>query len=387
MLLIKDNFMLKNTTIAQDYNSMEEYWADYELINQGKSPNTYWDTYENGSRRMLESWLATIYGSEASLFLNSGMAAIQTSLESQVLCHGDKILIGQKSYFETIDWLEKFVTLRGIELIKVDTSNSHEIMTALRFHRPKICFLETVINSPDVICLDFDNKFFEISQKTFFVIDNTVQSHLTKWFEIVPKKYHNRLLVVESGTKYITDQIMMGIIYGSLESLEKPRNYARCIGNQLQQKAFDYFKPVDFEGLSKKLGTQNKNVEYLINKIDPSKFQYIRTLNQNAKSVNQKMLFSKSMGCLVFLKLQDCENLESKHRQLVNSIKQKMTELGFLIHIRAGFGYSTTCLRSYEDNALNQADKPLYVRISVGVESEEYFRTLAKIINQISYEL
>jgi cystathionine beta-lyase/cystathionine gamma-synthase len=387
MSLIKDNFMPKNTTIAQDYNSMEEYWEDYELINQGKSPNTYWDTYENGSRRMLESQLATIYGSESSLFLNSGMAAIQTAFESQVLCHGDKILIGQKSYFETIDWLEKFVTPRGIELIKVDTSNSHEIAMALEIHQPQICFLETVVNSPDVICLDFDIQFFKISPKTVFVIDNTVQSHSTKWFEIVPKKYHNRLLVVESGTKYITDQIMMGIIYGSLESLEKSRNYARCIGNQLQQKAFDYLKPVDSEGLSKKLGIQNKNVEYLMSKINPSKFQYVRMFNQNAKSANQKILFSKGMGCLVFLKLQGCEELEYKHRQLVDSIKQKMSGLGFLIHIRAGFGYSTTCLRSYEDNALNQVDKPLYVRISVGVESEEYFRTLAKIINQMSYEL
>jgi cystathionine beta-lyase/cystathionine gamma-synthase len=387
MSLIKDNFMLKNTTIAQDYNSMEEYWNDYELINQGKSPNTYWDTYENGLRRMLESRIAKLYGSESALLLNSGMAAIHAAIESQILCSDDKIMLGQKSYFETIDWLEKFLIPRGIELIKVDTSDSKQISKALEIHQPKICFLETVINSPEVICLDFDNIFFAISHKTVFIIDNTVQSHLTKWFKAIPKKYRNRLLIVESGTKYITDQLMMGVIYGSLRSLEKPRVYARSIGNQLQQKAFEYLETGDLYNLDKKLIIQSKNLEYLIGKIEPKKFQYIRTLNQNARSKTQIKLFAKGTGCLVFLSLIDCGDLEFIHRQFVDSIKQKMSEVGLLIQIRAGFGYSTTCLRSYEDNALNQADMPLYVRISVGVESEVYFRTLAKIINQISYEL
>lgn len=180
---------------------------------------------------------------------------------------------------------------------------------------------------------------------------------------------------------------MVGIIYGSLVALEKPRDYARCIGNQLQQKAFEYLQHKSLLDLDKKLKIQSKNVEYLISKIDPNKFQYIRILNKNAKSLNQKKLFKKGIGCLVFLKLQDCEDPESKHRQLVNSIKQKMSECGFLIQIRAGFGYATTCLRSYEDNDLNQADKPLYIRISIGTESVEYFETLAKTINQVNYEL
>jgi cystathionine beta-lyase/cystathionine gamma-synthase len=197
--------MPKNTTIAQDYNSMEEYWTDYELINQGKSPNTYWDTYENGSRRMLESKIAELYGSESALLLNSGMAAIHTALESQILKSGDKILIGQKSYFETIDWIEKFVIPRGIELIKVDSANSSYIKQKLEDYQPKIAFFETVINSPDVIALDFENSFFEIAPNKIFIIDNTVQSHLTKWFEIVPTKHHVRILIVESGTKYITE--------------------------------------------------------------------------------------------------------------------------------------------------------------------------------------
>jgi hypothetical protein len=55
--------------------------------------------------------------------------------------------------------------------------------------------------------------------------------------------------------------------------------------------------------------------------------------------------------------------------------------------ICAGFGFDTTNLRSYEDNSLNQPDKPLYVRISIGTESTEKIRVMAKVLGEIAKNL
>ena len=371
--------------IIQDYDSMESYWSDYELINQGKSPHTYWDTYENGSRRQLEQKLADIYGSESALFLNCGMSALHVALESQNLKAGDSILLGQKSYFETFTWLDQYLKPRGIELIRVDTSDFGQLSKALSQVQPKICLLETVINSPDCICLDFSSDLFEIAQKTLFIIDNTVQSHLTTWFDDIPKQYHNQLLIVESATKYITDEIMVGLIYGSQNGLSKPRDYARTIGQQLQQAAFSKIKPSNLTKLESKLNKHSRNVKLFLESLSPHKsyFNYIRVLNQNANSINQKQIFKNGVGSLVFLKL-NANNLIETHRKLVKIWKDELQKQNIKIKICAGFGFDTTCLRSYEDNNLNQPDKPFYVRISIGIESSKKIKVMAKVLGEIA---
>jgi cystathionine beta-lyase/cystathionine gamma-synthase len=368
--------------IAQDYNTIEEYWADVALINEGKSQNTYWDTYENGMRRQLESSLAKVYGSESCLFLNSGMSAIHSAIEAQILSTGDVVMVGEKSYFETGNWLDTYLSPRGVRILKVKTENADEVFEVLQKYQPKLCIFETVINSPDVICLDLDNKFFEVSNRTVFIIDNTVQSHLTRWFQIIERRYHDRVLVVESGSKYIAENLMMGIVYGTWIGLEPVRDYARSIGNQLQQRVLEHLNE-DFRTIDQKMNLHSKNLSLLSLNINHNLFEFVRTLNQRAINANQKKLFSNGVGCLLFIQLKG-KNLKSHHRKLVNQIHHKISESGYVIDIRAGFGYTTTCIRSYEDSGLNQPDNPLYVRISVGCERPEYFVRLARFLNQFA---
>jgi hypothetical protein len=174
---------------------------------------------------------------------------------------------------------------------------------------------------------------------------------------------------------------MMGIIYGTQNTLEKCRSFARSVGNQLQQKAFDHLQSEDLVNLESELLQQSLNVDIFVTNLDKSQFEFVRTLGSDSN------LFQRGKGCLVFLKLLDSIDLKLKHRKLIDMTKQKMSDKGLLIHIRAGFGYHTTCLRSYEDNALNQPDQPLYIRISIGTESPDYFVILATIINQTCYEI
>jgi cystathionine beta-lyase/cystathionine gamma-synthase len=368
--------------IAQDYNTIEEYWADVALINEGKSQNTYWDTYENGMRRQLESSLAKVYGSESCLFLNSGMSAIHSAIEAQTLSTGDVVMVGEKSYFETGHWLDTYLSPRGVRILKVKTENADEVFEVLQKYQPKLCIFETVINSPDVICLGFDSIFFEASEQTIFIIDNTIQSHLTRWFQIIEHRYHDRLLVVESGSKYITENLMMGIVYGTRFGLVPVRDYARSIGNQLQQRALEHLE-CDFETIDQKLKLHSKNLTILNTHINYCLFEFVRPLNYRIVNANQKRLFSNGVGCLLFIQLKG-KNLKSRHRKLVNLIRQKMSDSGHMIHIRAGFGYAVTCLRSYEDSGLNQSDSPLYIRISVGCERPEYIVRLAHFLNQFA---
>jgi cystathionine beta-lyase/cystathionine gamma-synthase len=372
-----------NHTIANDYETMEDFLNDCENINTGKSPNTYWDTYENGARRKLEAKLARLYGSRESLFVNSGMNAIHVAIESNNLKTGDKILIGQKCYFETTDWIQKYLVPRGVVVLKVDTSNSSKVLEMLETHKPNICFLETVINSPEVICLDFDGQFFEASQGTAFIIDNTVQSHLTKWYKIVPAKYHDKLLIVESGSKYITENLMMGVVYGTSKKLSACRDYARCVGSQLQQKAFEHIQPSDFVNLDKKLERQSQNVKLFLKHINKLSFEHVKSLDDQSNTYNQQNIFKNGTGCLVFMKLESSTNVQSDHRKIVNTLKHNLRRKKITVDIRAGFGYATTCLRTYEDNSLNQPDRPLYIRISIGIESSTQIIQMANSLNKI----
>ena len=48
------------TEVAASYRSMDEFWADADAQERGDSRRTFWDTYEHGRRRQIESQLAAL---------------------------------------------------------------------------------------------------------------------------------------------------------------------------------------------------------------------------------------------------------------------------------------------------------------------------------------
>lgn len=375
--------MKKNQTIACKYSTIEEYWKDYDLINLGESENTYWDTFENGSRRKLEKKLTGYYKCDSLLLLNSGMSCIIAILDTYNLKTNDVIVIGNQSYFETDYLIKNYYQARGVKVEKVDISNSADIKQALIELEPKLCLFETISNSPKIQVLDFDTDWFELAPNTIFVIDNSVQNRLTMWFEIVPKQYHDRIIIIESGAKYITDKFNFGIVYGSVQSIDRVREFSTYAGIQLQQEIFFELKEKMISRAISQLKTQSNNVYLFKSLIDTGHFEYFVKLDDYIITYRQSVVTKNGIGCLIFFNLGG-KNLKSRHRNFVNRFKFECFKQNIIIDIRAGFGYKTTSIRTYEDNKLNLASKSFFIRISVGVESSIKVKKMAIIINQLS---
>jgi cystathionine beta-lyase/cystathionine gamma-synthase/SAM-dependent methyltransferase len=376
--------------VAQEYSDMEEFWEDYQNQIEGKSCNTIWDTYEHGQRRKLEGLLAKSYGSESALLLNSGMSAISVTIGMLKLSKNDVILTSDRCYFETSGFLEDFVIGLGVNVVRVDIDNSETVLNALNFYKPKLAIFETIVNVPDVSIANSYHEWLNVSPETIFLIDNSVQSHLTRWFEII-KETNDKILVLESAVKYITHACMAGVMYGTTNIMEKARNYARSSGQQLQQKAFNYICESEIRLVEKKLLIHSRNIsifkEELYNHLHL--FEFLRSLD--SKNNNSSEIFKKGCGSLLYLSLhitgKTSDLIDQMHRDLLKTWCFLAKELELNVVVRCGFGWNNTTARVYESGVLNQRDGVSYLRISIGIEPPWMIyllaKTLVKAANQV----
>jgi cystathionine beta-lyase/cystathionine gamma-synthase len=394
LVLRKGNFLNEISTFAHTYPSMEAFWDDAKAQVQGKSSNTYWDTYEHGRRRQLEQILANTYGSESALLVNTGMSTIAVVVGMLNLCQGSKILTGERCYFETSDYLDRYLVPRGVEIIRVPVDNHVILGEAIKVLQPELAIFETVTNVPDVTALLGFPDCLADSPNTFFLIDNSAQSHLTRWFDIT-KTNIDRILVVESTGKYLTHESMGGVIYGSREAVEKARDFARATGQQLQEKSFNYLCEAELEQVSWQLARHSRNVTAFIEDLQEYSvyFDYIRALNSGMvnKNVDQQ-IFSYGVGSLVFVALprsqsHESENLSQRHRHLMDEWFKRIKAVGLDIKVQCGFGWKETVARVYESSYLNQPDAPSYLRISVGIEPLEHICMFASLLGQVAQNL
>jgi cystathionine beta-lyase/cystathionine gamma-synthase len=380
----KANFLNEISTFAHTYCSMESFWDDAEAQVRGESSNTYWDTYEHGRRRQLEQILANVYGSESALLVNTGMSTIAVIVGMLNLRQGSKILTGEKCYFETSDYLERYLVPRGVEVIRVPVDNPLILIETIGNLQPELAIFETVTNVPDVTALLGFPDCLANSLNTLFLIDNSVQSHLTKWFEIA-KTDLDRILVIESTGKYLTHESMGGVIYGSRKIVEQARAFARTTGQQLQEKSFNYLCEAEIEQVSWQLARHSRNVAAFIDVLKDysTYFDYIRTLGGGI--VNLKLnhrIFGHGVGSLVFVALppNKSETLSQRHRQLMDEWFRRIKDIGLDISVRCGFGWKETTARVYESSYLNQVDAPSYLRISLGIEPLDIIHAFAHVL-------
>ncbi len=167
--------------VADCYDSMDDFWSNVASVDKGLSFGTYWDTYENGERRQLERVIAKGYGSQDALLLNSGMSALAVSIGSLKLRAGDCLLTGQSNYFETAGYLDRFVQGCGIQVRRVNLSRPGRLASAIKRWSPKVVLLETVVNAPSLECPLDALICMEQFVHPVYIIDNSVQSWLTKW--------------------------------------------------------------------------------------------------------------------------------------------------------------------------------------------------------------
>jgi cystathionine beta-lyase/cystathionine gamma-synthase len=368
--------------VAASYPSMEDFWRDAVAQERGESSRTYWDSYEHGRRRQLEQRLAASYGSEAALLVNTGMSALDAAVGSLGLRPGDALVVPARAYFEIEEYVDAVLAPRGVDIIRVDTTDESAVLEAVERHRVRAVLVETATNGMPCEVVGPLNRV--LATGCAVVIDNSMLSHGIRWFEFLPP---GPVLVVESAIKYLTGTCTAGVVYGGFDMVEPARHYARRVGQQLQERAFNHLQVGELEEAAARVALHSRRAEEFRRLLDPRWWAAIEYAGARLGSRADDVaiaLAASGPGAVLFLRLAGPDDVvAARHRLLV----RRWAECSPGPSIRAGFGWPRTSVRAYESAALNRSDAPVYVRVSVGIEPEDVVAALAESLDAAAAEV
>jgi cystathionine beta-lyase/cystathionine gamma-synthase len=376
--------VLENYTIASSYQRMDDFWRDAARQERGESRSAYWDTYESGRRRRAETQLAQAYGAEAALLLNSGMSAIYCALLS-LTDAGTDVVTHHRAYFETAELLSE-VVCDSRSIRSVDVSSSSALERALeipssreRTSTSRLVLAETATNTPDPLTIPLDHTH---ASDLFLLLDNSVLSHGLRFPDIVGELQSKDVVVVESGSKYLTGLASVGVVYGGANSIEAVRRFSRRTGQQLQGTGLAYLNDVDIDLASERVQLHSAAVQAFADELD-TRLWHCQVIGGDCRGCTglPKLAGSHGPGALVFLtSVNEDLRLESMlDRWIEWSMKSPQP-----IRVQAGFGWPWTTARCYAGAFLNQADSPSYLRVSVGIMSAQAARRQAAGLNHVA---
>lgn len=363
----------EHETIAHAYEDMQSFWEDAHRQSTGDSPYTFWDVYEHGCRRRLESALAATYGAEESVLVNSGMSAIAVAAEAAPVHTGDVVHVSKRGYFETTDLFERLMLARGAVVRDVIARDG------LLACSPMLALLEVADATPGPNVLLDDPLRSLMSAGCHIVIDNSLFGVSANWSHVFSSS--DKVVVVESLAKYVGRELMGGVIFGSRRALAELRLLARGTGQQLQAHALHRLRYGEISALGMRLELHARNVEVLLGKLDQSRV-WLETCSPLRSNFQQ--LGIATGGCLVFLRVHavNRQNCAEMHRRILARWHQLAKAYGHSLAVRAGYAWDETTARCYEGDSLKQAGVEDYMRISVGVERAERIAQLGDLLNQ-----
>lgn len=357
--------------LARKYRSMEEFWADASSQEAGASLGTYWDSYEHGLRRVRESELAAAYGAESAVLVNSGMSALDVAVRSLELRPGATLLVHVRAYFETTDYLDGVLAATGVRIVRADLSDPAEVSAALAA-TPAAVLAETVLNGPSC---DLPRLDLLLAAGCPVVLDNSTLSHAVP----APTVGTGPLLVVESGSKYLSRLASSGVVYGWGAPAEAVRLTARRTGQQLQGRAVHRLRAGEIALCAARLALHAAGArtfrDELAGRLPGVSITDAGTGAAGRTDPLARWVAGGAHGCLLFVRLPvAAERAETAHRECV--ARWQATEP--VARVRAGFGWTRTTARSYGRDPLNTALGQAFVRVSVGVEPAPEIRELAR---------
>ena len=278
-------------------------------------------------------------------YSNAGMSAICAAIETADLRPGDRVVTGLQNYFETSEYLDRYVANRSIEIIRTPIGNAEAMRATIVRARPRLVLFETSTNSPDAEVPLGLGAWLASSADSLFVCDNTVQGPLTKWFSDpnLAKIRPRRLLVVESATKYISRSVMAGIVYGPSDLVDRARGFARATGQHLQEKAFNHLREGDLLHVGKRLKLHSRNVEIFANALSllrQDRFSVRFLCGEQNNKGDCPELFAEGIGGIIFVVPQRREVAADVEptvcRCVLTSWQKLLRSLGYTLPIRAG---------------------------------------------------
>lgn len=358
------NALHRRFEIAQGYRSMEEFWEDATRQERGESDFAFWDTYENGYRRRIEQLIALTFGMKQAVAINSGMAAIDVALRSR-LYPGSRLLVHNRAYFETSELIDHVLPAWGVEVVRTDMTDREAVAAAIR-RRPDAALVETVVSGPSV-----DIPYLEllIDAEVPVVLDNSAVGFGLPGSILAD---FSRVVVVESGTKYMCRDASVGVVLGGAWA-EDARLMTRRTGIGLQGRGLHYVRPGEVARLRDRLVLHSHRLTRFVETLrdDSDGMLVVTTAVDGAGGRDDllpRLIRDGARGCLAYLRYRrPPPDPEAAYRTGV--ARWAATSGGH--RVRAGFGWTDTCTRAYGADRLNTVAGLAFVRVSVGIEPEE----------------
>jgi cystathionine beta-lyase/cystathionine gamma-synthase len=194
----------------------------------GKSGKHLYTRWSNPTTRQVEEKLSAIEGTEETVALSSGMAAITSAIFAFVKS-GEAILSCDAIYGGTLHFFEMLIEKLGIRVNFVDCD---EFVDKIRTSegKYKLCYFETPTN-PTLKIVDIEGVAHAAQETGIIsVIDNTFATPINQ------RPYEIGIdIVLHSATKYLGghSDIIAGVVSGNKEMIGKVRSAAKLLGGTM----------------------------------------------------------------------------------------------------------------------------------------------------------
>jgi cystathionine beta-lyase/cystathionine gamma-synthase len=229
---------------------------------QGKSGGHVYTRWTNPTTKSVEEKISALEGTDATLVLSSGMAAISSAVMGLVK-GGDRILSSDSIYGGTVHLFNEILPNNGIEVDYVDTDELVDRISESE-GKYKLIFFETPTN-PTLKILDIA-KVADAARSigTTSMIDSTFGSPINQ--------SPHRLgidLVMHSATKYLGghSDIIAGTVSGPKELMSKVHSAAKLLGGTMDPFA-SFLLDRGIKTLDVRMERHNTNAMYLAEKLE-----------------------------------------------------------------------------------------------------------------------
>ncbi|MGW0212196.1 hypothetical protein ACWDZ8_43120, partial [Streptomyces sp. NPDC003233] len=222
--------------------------------------------------------------------------------------------------------------------------------------------------------------------QTVVCVDNSLAGHGLRWpvwSRIFPRA---EVVVVESVTKYLSSRCSAGVVYGAAGPdgrAERVRQYARAIGVNLQERAFNHLVHGELEHCALRVALHAGNAERFAGAMDTSRWQSVQIAHARTPLTPApgEPGADGRTGVLFCVPPQALAESDA-FPQVPGLWRGIARQEGVALDVRAGFGWSRTACRTYGADPLNQLDGRPFLRIAVGLETAAEIDVLATTLGE-----
>lgn len=179
-----------------------------DIQGTGGLHETWYSRFSNPTVQAAADDIARLEGAAHGMMTASGMAAIATTLVT-LLRSGDTLVASRQVYGDTGDLIERDLPALGIEVVRIDASDTDGWREAIATHRPAVVYGETLSN-PQLRIMDIPavaEAAHAVGAR--LVIDNTFASpYCTRPLALGAD------VVVDSATKFLAghSDVVAGVV-------------------------------------------------------------------------------------------------------------------------------------------------------------------------------